>query len=156
MALTFKQKLFVRHYILEKGNATAAARAAGYSEDSSDVEATRLLGNARVKAEIEKLIGPIFDKYDVSAERVLREPALVAFARMDGYMRIEGRNAMLDLSECDSEKSAAIVELTSDTIDQGDELPSILRTKIKPWKARGTKASCYVSEAADGEARAHR
>lgn len=50
-SLTYRQRLFVAYYAGEaKGNGTKAARLAGYAVP--DVEAVRLLGNARISAAI--------------------------------------------------------------------------------------------------------
>jgi phage terminase small subunit len=81
MRLTEKQNRFVDAYLLEQ-NGTKAAIAAGYSEKSAAVEASRLLRNAKVVAAIEVQRAPA---PEVAAEtsldqRVIAELAKIAFA----------------------------------------------------------------------------
>lgn len=52
--MTERQKRFCDEYILNGGNATAAAKAAGYSSRSAYSTAERTLRNAEVRAEIDK------------------------------------------------------------------------------------------------------
>ena len=49
--LTDKQRVFCEEYIIDN-NATRAAIAAGYSEETSDVQGSRLLKNVKVAKEI--------------------------------------------------------------------------------------------------------
>ena len=73
-----REAIFAREYVLDL-NGTRAAIAAGYSEKGADVAAARLLGNARVKALISELTKKHCDKLDISAERILKELARLAF-----------------------------------------------------------------------------
>ena len=68
--MTEKQKLFVKHYLLDL-NATKAAIAAGYSERSAKVTGCRLLTNANVKAAIEKAAQERAERLKLSADYVL-------------------------------------------------------------------------------------
>lgn len=54
--MTERQKKFVDEYILNGGNATAAAKAAGYSAKTAYSIAERLLKNVEIRAEIDKRI----------------------------------------------------------------------------------------------------
>lgn len=65
--LTAKQRAFVNAYISNGFNGGQAAIAAGYAPDSSYVEASRLLRNANIRAEIDAL----FSEHSMSAEEVL-------------------------------------------------------------------------------------
>jgi len=52
-ALSAQQRKFIAHYLLEF-NATEAAKQAGYSEDTADVQGSRLLRNVRVLDEVRR------------------------------------------------------------------------------------------------------
>lgn len=54
MELNPRQKAFCEHFV-SSGNATEAARKAGYSESSAEQTASRLLTNNKVKAYIKEL-----------------------------------------------------------------------------------------------------
>jgi phage terminase small subunit len=130
--MTIKQQFFVKHYLLTR-NAKQAAIEAGYSEKTAEAAGARLLRNVKVSAAIANLLGPIFDQYDASADRIIRELALIAFARMGDYMQqVDGKfTGALDLEKIDLEHTAAIMEVTTDIINRGEDEPEIKRTKIK-------------------------
>jgi phage terminase small subunit len=71
MALSPKQKMFVREYLIDL-NATRAAAAAGYSEHTAKQQGSRLLTNVDVKAAIDKKVDARAEKLDTSAEYVLK------------------------------------------------------------------------------------
>lgn len=72
--------LFAREYIKDL-NATQAAIRAGYSEKSAKEQASRLLTNVNVKAEIERLKAERNQRLELSADRVIQE--LIAIAHSD-------------------------------------------------------------------------
>ena len=70
--LTPRQEQFVENYIL-CGNATEAARRAGYGERGAGVTATRLLKNANVLAAIDELRAANAERFSLSREAVIEE-----------------------------------------------------------------------------------
>ena len=76
--LTPRQEQFVENYIL-CGNATEAARRAGYGERGAGVTATRLLKNANVLAAIDVLRAANAERFALSREMVI-EQILAAIA----------------------------------------------------------------------------
>ncbi len=75
---------FVREY-LGAGcrNAKQAAIRAGYAGGASaEVTASRLLRNPRIAAEIDKRQGRLFRRYEISADRIMRELAKIAFCNL--------------------------------------------------------------------------
>lgn len=125
-------ELFCRAYIIDF-NGTNAAIAAGYSKKSAHVSSTRLLKNAKVKARLAELQKKQTDKLDITAERVLREIALLAYSNMDDYVRIEDGKRVLDTSIPTRDQMAAVVEITEDsTGGSGDgERRAVIRTRFK-------------------------
>lgn len=115
MALTPKQTLFVAEYLANGMNAKQAAIASGYSEKSAEVEGSRLLRNAKVAAELKRKQKPRLDRLEITAERVLRELALLGFSNMMDYMRINAEGfADIDLSTLTRDQAAAIQEISVD------------------------------------------
>lgn len=70
--LTPRQEQFVENYVL-CGNATEAARRAGYGERGAGVTATRLLKNANVLAAIDVLRAANAERFALSREAVIEE-----------------------------------------------------------------------------------
>ena len=77
--LSPKRQRFVAEILID-GNATAAARRAGYSERSSNMEGPRLLGNPAVKAAIERARAERSERTCIRADAVLRELAELALS----------------------------------------------------------------------------
>ncbi len=71
MKLTEKQKRFVDYYI-ETGNASEAARRAGYSEKYINTNAPKLLQNTTIKAAIDARLKELESKRIASADEVLQ------------------------------------------------------------------------------------
>lgn len=81
MALPAKQRIFVREYLIDK-NATRAAKAAGYSKKTAQEQGSRLLSNAMVKRAIAAAVGPVLQKLDITAERVIAKLGEIAFTEL--------------------------------------------------------------------------
>jgi phage terminase small subunit len=77
--MTPKQKRFVREYLTDF-NATQAAIRAGYSPKGASVQGARLLANAKVQAEVERLSKCKDDELGLSDERILHKLAQIAFS----------------------------------------------------------------------------
>ena len=71
MALTDKQEMFCREYLIDL-NATQAAIRAGYSEKTSNEQGARLLANVSVQIRISELKAVRNDRIDVDADYVLK------------------------------------------------------------------------------------
>jgi phage terminase small subunit len=65
-----RQKLFVKHYLIEP-NATKAAIAAGYSKKTAYSQGQRLLKHVEVQQKITKRLEAMSEKLNISAEYVL-------------------------------------------------------------------------------------
>ncbi len=78
-ALNLRQELFIRHMCGQaRGNATEAARLAGYEGDANTlkVTASRLMDNPIIKARISEFVTDV----GVSSSEVLSELATIAFS----------------------------------------------------------------------------
>lgn len=69
--LTIKQRAFADYYI-KLGNATEAARQAGYSEKYINTNASKLLQNTTIRAHIDERLKQIEDDRIASAAEVLK------------------------------------------------------------------------------------
>ncbi len=83
--LPVREQLFVAAYIAH-GNATAAAKAAGYSAKTAYAKGSELLKRPRVAKAIEDAKRRIISKYQVSAERTLEEMALIGHSDVRNYV----------------------------------------------------------------------
>lgn len=72
LPISSKQELFCQEYLKDL-NGTQAAIRAGYSANGSDVQATRLLANASVRARVDELLAKRSNKLEITAEKVLRD-----------------------------------------------------------------------------------
>lgn len=68
--LSLKQKKFCEEYVIS-GNATEAAKRAGYSENSAKVTASRMLTNANIQNYIKELTNPVKSARIATGEEVL-------------------------------------------------------------------------------------
>jgi phage terminase small subunit len=110
--MTPKQKLFVAEYQIDL-NATKAAERAGYSRKTANEQGARLLANVSVSSAIAKEHSKRIEKLEITADRVLRELALIGFSNMLDYIAVGENGAIrVDLSELTREKAAAISEVT--------------------------------------------
>lgn len=129
-----RQQLFVKTYIANGFNAGAAALAAGYSPHTAPQIAGRLLATPTVMAAVEEGKKKLFRKYDVSAERVVQELALLGFSNMQDYMEVtEDGAARLDLSNLTRDQAAAISQLDSEVYMEGhgEDAEQVKRTRIR-------------------------
>lgn len=132
--------MFAREYVIDL-NGTRAAIAAGYSTKGADVAASHLLGNPRVKRQIDDLLSKRASKLEIKAEHVADELRKMAFANMQDYMRVNADGwPELDLSTLTRDQAAAIQEFSEDaTGGTGDgEKRLVLRRRFKLGDKRGS------------------
>lgn len=101
--MTAKQQRFCEEYLIDL-NATRAAIRAGYSPKSAKTNGPRLLENAGVRARLETMMAHLSRRTGVSAERVVRELARVAFASMPDV--VDMRTATLRPDATDDDRAA--------------------------------------------------
>ena len=111
-ALTAKQERFCQEYLTDF-NATQAARRAGYSEKTVKQAGTENLAKPAIQARIRELQQPHKEKLDISAERVLEELSLIAFARPKTYMSWNNSSLTLIDSENLTETETAAIASVS-------------------------------------------
>lgn len=89
MAINEKQRRFVEEYLIDL-NGTQAAIRAGYSAKTADVQACRLLRNAKIQQVISERMAERSKRTGVNQDRVVLELARVAFVKMTDIVDSEG------------------------------------------------------------------
>lgn len=116
MPLTAKQQRFVEEYLVDL-NATQAAIRAGYSKASAEVIGHENLRKPGVRAEIDARRAKLTEAAEVSAERVMREVALIALADPRSVMTWGPKGVTLIDSKTLTRDQAAIVAEVAQTKD---------------------------------------
>ncbi len=112
MALSERRERFVQEFLVDL-NATQAAIRAGYSPKTASEQGARLLTNVRVRSAINTEKKARTERTAISADRVLRELARLAFA--DLRQAVEWGPASIRLKAStglDDDTAAAIAEVT--------------------------------------------
>ena len=98
--MTDKQERFCEEYMIDL-NATQAAIRAGYSLKTAREQAPRLLANVSIQNRIAQLQAEQSRRTGVSADRVVRELAKIAFANASDLIDPETASVKLDASRDD-------------------------------------------------------
>jgi phage terminase small subunit len=135
--VTPKQRVFVQEY-LQDLNATRAYKAAGYSAQGHVAEsaASRLLRNVEVASAVEKVLGRLTKKLEISADRVLQESARLAFFDIRKLYAADG--SLKPMQDWDDDTAAAVSSV--ETVEQlyADGTPSAaLIKKLRTWSKPG-------------------
>lgn len=85
--LTGKQRLFIREYLIDL-NATQAAIRAGYSEKTAYIIGHENLRKPKIVKILSEAMHKREEKTEITAERVLRELAIIGFADQKNYVDI--------------------------------------------------------------------
>jgi len=98
-AITEKQKRFADEWLVDL-NGTRAYKAAYPSvkkDETARVNASRLLTNANVKTYIQERQKEREKRTEITQDSVLRELALIAFAKASDYARVVEKDAMVEV-----------------------------------------------------------
>ena len=107
MALNAKQERFCEEYLVDL-NATQAAIRAGYSDKTAKSQGSRLLTKADVSARVGELKAERAKRTEITADRVLRELARVAFVDPTDVLNMETATVKPDVSADDRAVIAAV------------------------------------------------
>ena len=111
LKLTEKQKLFCKYYLISL-NATEAATKAGYSKKTAYSQGQRLLKKVEIANYLEDKAKKRSEKLEITADKVVKEIAKIAFANATDYIDIEnGRVDIKDLKNIDTTAIAAAEEV---------------------------------------------
>ena len=137
--LTDKQRAFIEEYLVDL-NATQAAVRAGYSEKTARQMGSENLSKPDIQAVIAEEQLKRSTRTEITADKVLKELALLGFANMEDYIRI-GTNGdpYIDLSELTREQAAAISEVAvDDYVDgRGKDAREVKKVRLKFHDKKG-------------------
>ena len=134
LKITRRQERFIEEYLIDL-NATQAAIRAGYKPRNADIVANQLIGKTLVADAIKRAIAKRSKRTGVTADRVVRELARVAFADMKSFTRW-GKNGVVLVpdTELSEDDSAAVSELVQTTTESGGSIRIKLHSKIEALK----------------------
>ncbi len=138
--ITIKQSRFIDEYLLDM-NATQAAIRAGYSAKTASSQWERLLRNAEIRKAISTASVKLAFRVEVTAERVLRERARLAFFDIRKLLDTEGNP--VPLQDLDEDVAAAIAGLDVATSVSDD---GITRTKVRKYRLANKEPSLAALE----------
>jgi phage terminase small subunit len=124
------QRLFIEAYLVSK-SITKAAIAAGCKERSAHAVGWKWFNKAEIRAEIDRRMAALFDRYAISSDRIIRELALIAFANIGDFIAVQdGGSAIVDFGTATREQMASLksVEIDERTIESA--APGVRRIKI--------------------------
>jgi len=140
--LTDKQRLFVAEYLVDR-NATQAAIRAGYSPKTAEFQASRLLSNVKVRAAVDQGLMSLAEQVGISAERVLRERARLAF--FDPRKLFDASGNPLPIQELDDDTAAAIAGVEVVELKGGEAIPGAL-SYVRKYRLAGKDNSLAALE----------
>lgn len=136
MPLNIQQQRFVDEYLCDL-NATQAAIRAGYSVKTAGSQGGRLIKSGPVADAIKVALAERSRRTGITADRVLREYARIAFAKVPDIIGWDAQGnvqlrASVDISEDDA---AAIAEVTQTPTPHGMKLSVKLHSKDAALRA---------------------
>ena len=129
--------MFCREYLVDL-NASGAARRAGYSERTSNMQGYRLLTKAYITAEVQRLMGERARRLDISADAVLAELAKLAFVNVRDLFDDSGR--LIPAHQLPVEVAAAVssIKVKLERVPGGEptDVEAVVETKL--WDKKGS------------------
>ena len=117
--LTDKQQRFVEEYLIDL-NGTQAATRAGYSPDTADKQASRMLTYGKVGACVRKAIAERSKRTGITQDRVLRELARIGFVNVPDVVDSMDATIRIDASEDDTSAISSVKVKTTRTKDESE------------------------------------
>lgn len=127
--ITIKQSRFVEEYVLDM-NATQAAIRAGYSAKTAQEQGARLLANVMVRAAVDAAVAKIADRAEVSAERVIRERARLAFFDVRKLLDSDGNPIPLQNLDDDTAAAIAGLDVATSVSEDGSAKTTVRRYRL--------------------------
>ena len=126
-----RRERFCREFVIDLSAKQAAIRA-GYSPRTSKQTGHELLQMPSVAARIAELQADITDRLEITAERVLREAARLAFSDPRKFFNADG--SLKQITELDDDTAAALgsFESVERAIPGGERATAVTR-KYRAW-----------------------
>lgn len=129
-AASARRVAFVEAYIGNGGNATEAAKAAGYSPKTAYSQGGRLLKRVEVAKAIAERRAELAETHGLTTDRILRECARIAFYDPRKLFKDDG--SMKAVHELDDDTAAALASVEVEEITAGETTIGLTR-KVKSW-----------------------
>jgi phage terminase small subunit len=113
------QRLFIESYLVSK-SLTKAAIAAGCKERSAHAVGWKWFNTAEIRAEIDRRLAALFDRYTITSDRIIRELALIAFGSIGDFIEVQADGSLVvDFGTATREQMASMksIEIDERTID---------------------------------------
>ena len=102
------QRLFIEAYLVSR-SLTKAAIAAGCKERSAHAVGWKWFKKAEIRAEIDRRMAALFDRYAVTSDRIMRELALIAFGNVGDFVMVQGDGSLVvDFGTATREQMASL------------------------------------------------
>ena len=142
--MTNKQKRFCAEYLIDL-NATQAAIRAGYSTSTAGAIGAENLKKPQIRACIDKALAEQSKRTGVTADRVVRELAKVAFVNSDDVVDFDSVTVKSDASKDDTAAIASVRVKTIPTKDgEGIEREIKLADKLKALELLGKRFGLFT------------
>lgn len=139
MTLNARQEAFCQSYA-RYGNATRAAKEAGYSEKMAYSHGQRLTKDVEIAARIETIKAERFKKLHMSADETLAEIAKVARFNMASIVHVTpDGDPYIDLGRASLDEMAALAEVSIEDFTDGrevDEEGNTIKRDVRRVKAK--------------------
>ena len=127
---TSRQRLFIEAYLVSR-SLTKAAIAAGCKERSAHAVGWQWFKKAEIRAEIDRRMAALFDRYAVTSDRIIRELALIAFANIGDFIAVQaGGSAIVDFATATREQMASLKSVEIDDRTIAGTAAGVRRVKI--------------------------
>lgn len=130
-AAAARKHLFVEAYLANGGNATEAAKTAGYSEATARQQGSRLLSDVDVATELRARAAGLAKKYELTTDMVVR--SIVQELTFDPARLYDAHGQLLPVDKLDEDTRMALVSLEAEQ-HGSPEAPVYVR-KVK-WAQR--------------------
>lgn len=144
--MTNKQKRFCEEYLIDL-NATQAAIRAGYSPKSAHSIATETLQKPAVRARVDRALAAQSCRTGVTADRVVRELARVAFANSRDVVNYDDATVKPEAVRDDTAAVASVRVKTIPTKDgNGVEREVKMHDKLKALELLGKRLGLFTDK----------
>jgi phage terminase small subunit len=138
-----KQQRFAEEYLLDL-NATQAAIRAGYSPLTAKEQASRLLTNVNLQAEIDRLMAERSERTQVTSDQIVRELSRIAFADMRSLVEWgPDKIEVKDSADLAAKDSACVQEVTKRQSRAGLTISVKLHSKTEALKLLGQHLNMF-------------
>lgn len=142
-SLTGKQLRFVEEYMIDL-NASAAARRAGYAPKRADVIGFENLRKPEIQQAIQAKRRERSASTGITAERVVKEIARIAFADPRSVMEWSAHGVTLrDSASLTDDQAAAVMEVSETRSESGGSLKVKLHNKVEALEKLARHVGLY-------------